>query len=296
MTTRLDPRSASSLRNWDSSPLTTGMLLATILCTCGLFSQTLITDSLFAPALGRVRRVNVLLPKGFDTTRSYPALILLHGFGGDHSSWTAGARLSEHLGSTQIVLLMPDGENSWYVNSVTHPANRFEDYIADDIVRFGARRYRIDTARLAIGGLSMGGYGALEIGLRHSGRFHFIAGLSASLDVPMGIPELERNHREQLRPSLVEAFGADSSGFWKDHDLFHLIHRLQRGSAPFLYLANGIQDEFPRRLHYYRSFADSLRTFNLPYEYHEAPGRHNWDYWDQEIRAVLDRLRELFGL
>ena len=259
-----------------------------------LQAQEFRSDSCFAPSLGRFVHVSVLLPRGFDQARKYPGLLLLHGHGGKNTDWRTFAKLPESLGDIPLVIVMPDGDNSWYVNSITDPANRYEDLLLDDLVRFGAIRYRIDTLRCSIGGLSMGGFGALNAGLRHPERFRFIIALSASLDVPAGIPDLARNKREGLRPSLVTAFGADSSAFWAGHDPF-LLTRTLPAHPPYLYLANGIQDEFAGRHPLYRAFADSLRARGWPYEYHETPGRHNWEFWGREIGPALLRLREILA-
>lgn len=139
----------------------------------------------------------------------------------------------------------------------------------------------------------MGGYGALNAGLRHPDRFRFVIALSASLDVPMLIPDIERNGRATLKPSILAAFGADSSAFWLAHDPFRLVRATPATNAPYIYLANGIQDEFGKRLALYRAFADTLRNAGWRYEYHETPGRHDWGFWDREIRQALSRLREV---
>ncbi len=271
-------------------------VLLALLCAVGpLNAQTVVIDSLIAPSLGRMQHVTVLLPRGFDTTRTYAGLILLHGFGGDHRNWTALTHLADDLGSRPLVILMPDGDNSWYVNSVTDPANRYEDDLASDVVTYGTRRYHLDTTRLAIGGLSMGGYGALVAGLRHPDRFRFVIALSSSLDVPRGIPDLEQEGRAGLRPSLVAALGADSSAAWKSYDILRLVAHADPARTPYVYLATGISDEFAKRLSLHRALADSLRAHQISYEYHETPGRHNWEYWDREIGPALERLQDVLG-
>jgi S-formylglutathione hydrolase FrmB len=117
---------------------------------------------------------------------------------------------------------------------------------------------------------------------------YFIGALSASLDVPFLIPDLERNGRAGLRSSLETIFGRDTSR-WASHAPFRLAMAIRKEDAPYLYLANGIQDEFALRLPVYREFANLLRSRGLPYEYHETPGRHSWEYWGQEISGVLHR-------
>ncbi len=258
-----------------------------------LSAQTIRTDSLFSISLGRLKKVTLLVPK---QTKRMPVLFLLHGFGGDNSNWVKMTGLTRYVGNMPLLVVMPDGENSWYVNHIGKHGERFEDFITNDLLTYVRSLYSIDTTRVAIAGLSMGGYGALVLGMRHPRLFSFIGALSASLDIPRGIPDLQKNGRVGLRPSLVAAFGAEPSKLWGEYDPFKLLVSLPPKNAPYLYLANGIQDDFGDRLLLYRTFADSARAHGLHYEYRETPGKHDWGYWDQEIRGVISRLREQWQL
>jgi S-formylglutathione hydrolase FrmB len=141
----------------------------------------------------------------------------------------------------------------------------------------------------------MGGYGALVLGLRHPDLFCFVGSMSGSPDVPLGIPDLERNGRGGMRASVEHAFGADTSS-WAGFAPERIVRTIDTASAPYLYLANGIQDEFAARLLFYRSFADIARGRGMRYEYHETPGRHSWEYWTREIDPLLRRFSELTSL
>jgi S-formylglutathione hydrolase FrmB len=140
----------------------------------------------------------------------------------------------------------------------------------------------------------MGGFGALSLGLHHPKQFVFIGAFSASLDVPLGIPELERNNRGELRQSLEQAFGTEPS-LWRAGDPGARLRDMDSASVPYLYLANGIRDEFPLRLSLYRAFADMLRENRFAYEYHETPGRHNWEYCRQEIGPCVGVFLRIIG-
>jgi S-formylglutathione hydrolase FrmB len=125
-------------------------------------------DSLHSRSLSRTMRFEVVLPDGYDSTRTYPVLWLLHGFGGDDSSWLRQSRLEHYLRSYPLLVVLPDAQLSWYVNALGDPAARFEDYILKDLTKTVAARYAVDLDRQAIAGFSMGGYGALVLGLRHA--------------------------------------------------------------------------------------------------------------------------------
>lgn len=249
-------------------------------------------DSLFVPSLGRTKKFRVLQPDHRDLSGRLPCLLLLHGFGGNYRNWTEFTTLQKDLGTTRLIVIMPDGENAWYTNSVADSSDRFEDYLVGDLLHTVATRYAVDTTRIGIAGLSMGGFGALTLGLRHPETFRFIGAMSASLDIPYGITTLEEHGRGGLREDLEKAFGTDSSR-WASHDAFRLLARSDSAEIPYLYLVNGIQDEFAQRIDYYREFASTLSYRHLPYEYHETPGHHDWSYWEREIPGVVRRFMEI---
>jgi len=174
------------------------------------------------------------------------------------------------------------------VNSLSNPSARFEDYIVQDLVPVLSERYGIDTARTGIAGLSMGGYGSLVIGLRHPQQFRFIGAMSSSMDIPFGIPFLDQTGRGGLKASLIATFG-EAHSRWNTYDPFRLLLELDPENAPYIYLVTGTQDEFTGRLVLHRSFVQLLSMHAFHYEYHETPGKHNWDFWGREIRGVIER-------
>ena len=267
------------------------MITARIIALLGLplaGSPAVTEDSLYAPKLHRMMHYRLLVPEPAAAGTTLPTLVLLHGFTGNHRNWTDLTDLKDIVRGMQIAIIMPDGENSWYVNAANDSAGRYEDALLQDLLPAIQRRIPIDTTRMGVAGLSMGGYGALALGLRHPHQFRFIGALSASLDVPLMIPDLEKNGRGGLKASLVTVFGRDTS-LWAAHAPIRLAAALRKGDVPYLYLASGIQDEFALRLSLYREFADLLRSRGLAYEYHETPGKHSWEYWGQEIPGVIHR-------
>ena len=85
-------------------------------------------------ALGRAMKYRVLLPADYATSqRRYAVLYLLHGLGGDYKDWTTRTNLAEYSRTLPLIIVMPDGENSWYTNAANAPEERFEDYILTDL-------------------------------------------------------------------------------------------------------------------------------------------------------------------
>ena len=251
-------------------------------------------DSLFTPSLGRTKSFIALLPSGYDVTKRYPVLYLLHGLTGNYSNWISRTNLQKYAKPYALIIIMPDGENSWYVNSYTEARDRFEDYLIRDLPAYVEKKYSIDTTHRSIAGLSMGGYGALMLALRYPRRFFFAGGLSSAITVPRDIEA-----REKVGPlsmtiqGLKRVFGDNPNPFRSSHDVFRLYKNVSPDSLPYMYLAVGIQDHYLSFLPAHREFTDSLRAYGAAYEYHELPGKHNWEFWDREIQPLLKRLQEV---
>lgn len=283
-----------ALRRWQ--------FVALILCCCAATASsqrdssgaTVIEDTIFSPALKRNMAFRVVASGNDTPSNPRPALLLLHGYGGDHTSWSSSIDLERVVDTLRLVIIMPNSNDSWYVNSAMDADERHEDALINDLLPSLVRRFNIDTLNVGVAGFSMGGFGALNLGLRHPRVFRVIGAFSASLDVPLGIPDLERNNRGYLRESLERAFGTDSA-HWRAYDLVTALSALDSASIPYLYLVSGIQDEFTLRLSLYRNFSDFLRNRLIAYEYHETPGHHNWAFCRQGIGPFVKRMLEVLA-
>ncbi len=146
--------------------------------------------SFFSAALQRQMRYEVVLPAAYASGQQrYPVLYLLHGWQGDETNWISLTHLVEVASRYALIIVTPQAVNSWYVNSATNPADRYADYIADDLIAEIDGRYRTiaSSHQRAIAGLSMGGYGALLLTLRHPDLFGFAGSISGAFAGPSGI-------------------------------------------------------------------------------------------------------------
>lgn len=253
-----------------------------------------ILDSLFAPSLGQTRAVVILLPAQFDSAARYPILYLLHGYGGSHMDWTERTGIEEFIAEWPLIVVMPDAGNSWYVNSRTRASDRYEDYIIHDVRLYVEGRFRVDSTRRAIVGLSMGGYGALMLAMRHPDLYRFAGSLSGAVVVPRSLLRpVDIPPRPATRSTQQAAFGELTEELFKDYDLQRLVSTLTPSTSPYMYLVTGIQDALVEFLPAQRALTEELRNAQLPYEFHETPGGHSWPYWDREIRPMLTRMREV---
>jgi len=92
-----------------------------------------VQDGVFrSSSLGRDMHYRVLMPGGCDKGERLPVLYLLHGIYGDYKNWDTRTRLETYAKNLRMIIVMPDGDDSWYTNSATVPADKFEDYVATD--------------------------------------------------------------------------------------------------------------------------------------------------------------------
>lgn len=235
-------------------------------------------------SLDRDMHYLIVLPVGYNQSQQrYPVFYLLHGWAGDYKNWVTLTKLVEYSRRYPMVIVTPDAQNSWYVNSATVPADRFEDYIATDLVHEMDAHWRTlaSPQRRSIAGLSMGGYGSILFGLKHSDLFAVVGSLSGALDGPAGVEQV----MPDLRESADRAYGPPDSATRLASNIYSLLAKADRTKIPYLFLECGSQDPF---LFSNRKFASELSSNNISYEYHEYPGAHTWEFWDNSLPRMLE--------
>ncbi|MGH9657516.1 MAG: alpha/beta hydrolase, partial [Bryobacteraceae bacterium] len=228
----------------------------------------------------------VLLPANYQkSTRRYPVLYLLHGLGDDNTAWSYMTNLSGYAAEREVIIVMPDAGRSWYVNSVADPKAKFEDFIVKDLVAWVDSRYRSIPLRRsrAIAGLSMGGYGAAFLGLKHYRRFSAIATFSGAVGMAHTAATAGQRGAEWQKH-----FGEPGSPERAERDPFALLDKVPMAEMPDLYIACGAQDFL---IESNRAFVKLLGERKIAYEYREvSPRGHSWDFWDDHIKVFLARL------
>lgn len=262
-----------------------------VLCfTCRAQSGAAETVQFHSTLINATLPYNVVLPPDYRTSKTtrYPVLYLLHGLGGHYSDWLTRSNVADYAAQYRLIVVTPEGNDSWYTDSATRPNDKYESYVLKELIPDVQHRYRTIETRYgrAVAGLSMGGYGALKFGLKSPGTFIFAGSMS-------GCPEAASWTAEDLKDlqwiydSLPPVFGAADSETRRTNDLLEIVRGLTAtriSALPFLYLDCGTED-FTANSN--QKFAELLRQKKIPHEYRQLPGNHNWQYWDQQVREVL---------
>lgn len=229
--------------------------------------MALIQMDFMAESIQRITSVNVLLPVDASSgvqAGPFPALYLLHGYEGNYMDWVSYTRIARLAPALGLAVVMPSGENAYYLD-FPERAEYFETYIASELVAFTRNAFPLSTRRedTFLAGLSMGGGGALRIGLRHSGVFGKVAALSAGITVEQEAKEL--GHDADLAKTLQDALA-------------------RRVPLPELFLSIGTEDPL---LQVNRDYHALLQRCGVSHTYEEHPGGHTWDYWDGHLPDML---------
>lgn len=188
-------------------------------------------------SLERDVRYRVVLPTNVPSGQTLPVVYLLHGGAGsflDWSNYSDVARFAER----GLILVMPEGDDSYYTNSATRTQDRYESYIVNDLIADVESRFPVANGRAnrAIIGVSMGGYGAVKLALRRPDLFFFAAGISPAVDVPSRPFSIKRVSQWRHYRSI---FGPWNGKVQQDNDPFVLARAANPPEIPYLFLTCG---------------------------------------------------------
>lgn len=248
-------------------------------------------------------RYCAILPPSYDSgkTRRYPVLYFLHGLGGNEQllvgsgGWNIIEDLWEQHKIDEFLIVTPAADTSFYINS-RDGRDRYEDFILREFIPFIERTYRVSTRRGArgIGGISMGGYGALHIAFGHPQLFASVSANSAALLAKF--PNIKfANPQESGLLRALRAFGTPPDpAFWHRNDPLTLA-RTANLSGLKAYFDCGAEDDYGFE-HGAEALSDILTSRRIPHEFHLYPGRHDWEYFAARLPAVMEFHSQAFEL
>lgn len=286
-------------------------------------------------ALGVKKDVVVYLPAGYaaQPTQRWPVFYYLHGLGGNEASWSDRLDLDETADAMRLgaIVVMPDGDNGFYADSTT-PLDydacmrdgtglfdptapkkstcvrtpSYEQYIVKDLIGWVDATYRTipEKKARAIAGLSMGGFGALQLAMRHPDLFAatashsgvdallylgpdpYVAGKVVLADDPKKAP------KDPITRWIVGIFGPDIVN-WRTHDPASLVEKLEPGAFA-IYLDCGTEDDF--RLHNGAQYLhDLLLAKKIDHAWYLGPGKHDGQFWRERVPFSLAFLAKHTG-
>jgi S-formylglutathione hydrolase FrmB len=241
--------------------------------------------SFFSAALNRAMPYRVFLPGSLVPGRKLPVVYLLHGAGENFRAWSNDSEVSRYA-AQGVILVMPEGDSSYYTNAALKPNDRYEDYLVHDLIADVEARFPAANAResRAIVGISMGGFAAVKLALTRPDLFAFAGAISPALDVPSRRFSF-RHAGQSWRFRTI--FGPDGSPSRTASDPFVLVKSATPAVTPYLYLTAGEQEPLLEPI---RRFASRLGSRHFDYEFHTKHGGHDWSEWNAQIPGCFDSL------
>ncbi|MEP6756312.1 MAG: alpha/beta hydrolase family protein [Chthonomonadales bacterium] len=241
----------------------------------------------FSNSLGKAMAANIIVPERADRKGPFAVFYLLHGLSDDHSIWQRRTSIERYVQDLPLIVVMPDGGRGWYIDAAEGPA--WEASIIRDLVPLIDRTFhtKAERAGRAIGGLSMGGYGALRLSLGNPDMFCSANSHSGAVAFGMRpVVGTDPNGKEFLR-----VLGPNSTR--GKNDLFALAEKVEKDKLPAMRIDCGASDFL---LNDNRLFHKRLQDLNVAHEYEEFPGSHEWGYWDTHIQQALAFHRKNLGI
>jgi enterochelin esterase-like enzyme len=258
----------------------------TVLC------QGQVLEGLHLPSsiLGREVRYAVYLPPDYQiSARRYPVVYLLHGFTDDESAWIqfgevnlAADRAIAQREIPPLVIVMPDGGVTWYINDQQGKI-RYEDMFIQELIPYIDKTYRTRPSKefRGLAGLSMGGWGALMFSMRHPDDFAACAAFSAAVWPDEEVISIQQPMYDRL---FSDIFGSKLAGKDRLNPHFRQYHPLD--------LAKTLPVETLKKVRFYIDCGDddfliegnaalhfALNGRKVPHEFRVRDGGHAWVYW-----------------
>ena len=236
--------------------------------------QNAIVDTIevMSVKMGRTIKNTVVLPAQYtekkNPIRFFPVVYLLHGAQGSYRDWPKKADLRSLASQYGVIIVCPDGQDSWYFDSPIDPKFQFETYVVYELRNYIETHYRTlnHSKYRAITGLSMGGHGALWLAWRHPDIYGSCGSMEGGVDI----------YNFPNRWKVNERLGEFESNkeVWREHSVMSLVPTLEPGQNIVIDAGkNDIFIEANNALH------EALDKQGIPHDYTVRPGKHSWSFW-----------------
>ncbi|SDN28614.1 S-formylglutathione hydrolase FrmB [Acetanaerobacterium elongatum] len=244
----------------------------------------------FSNSLQRTVNFNILLPDDLTTCK---ALYLLHGYCGSNMDWLINSPVSELSSKYNLAVILPSGENSFYLDA-KGTGKAFSQYIGVELVDYTRNVFGLSSSRddTFIGGLSMGGFGALLNALKYPDTFGKVFALSSALIVHT-ISNMKEDtpcpHKMADYDYYHSVFGDLSKLESSANNPEYLAEELVKAgkTLPQIYMSCGTEDFLINENRMFKAFLDA---HGIPVTYVEGTGVHDWHYWSKALEPSIQWL------
>ena len=228
-----------------------------------------------------------------EAGKPYKTLYLMHGVLGSDIDWLYGTRIQRWAEDRDLAVVMCSGENGFYVDQPWN-CSMYGEFVGKELVEFTRKTFPLSHKKedTYIGGLSMGGYGAIRNGLKYNDTFGAVVALSSALVVNKELPHIVENAMYFVETAEYKhsCFGPDLEAAVKsDMNPKVIVEQMlnEEKVFPKIYMACGNLDSL---LVYNQEFSDFLSIKNIEHTFEIGEGSHEWDFWDTYLLRALEWL------
>lgn len=206
-------------------------------------------------------------------------LWLLHGLSDDGTSWLRYSRIDKYAKDNELVVVMPSVNRSMYCDNVN--GQNYFSFVANELPDYFEKVFNLSRKKEDnfIAGLSMGGYGAIKIGLTYPQRYAAVGSFSGVLSLEPLKLALTSDMKNEFPFMLLALADTDSSELNPTALLDAEKHRGMK-----MYIACGLQDALMETNLMFKKRAEKL---GLNFDYSFTNGNHEWDYWDEQLKGFI---------
>lgn len=284
-------------------------LFALIMCTTTVFAQNMgkIMEGKMVKSaiMGKDVKYTVYLPAGYETSeRNYPVVYLLHGYSDDDTGWLQFGEINRLADKAiadgtipPMIIVMPDGFVSFYMNTYDGK-EKYEDFFVKEFMPKVEKDYRIKAQKRfrGIAGLSMGGYGSMNLALRNPDLFAAAAPLSGAFYDENTIINMDEANWTRAYGQL---YGRDLKGTdrltktWQENSPIKIVETKSAEELKKVrYWIDCGDDDFLTKGNCLLHLA--LIEKKIPHEFRMREGGHTWDYWRTGIIPALEFIGKSF--
>lgn len=261
-----------------------------------------ISMDFFSVSLCQLTGVKIVLPNDLQPEmyegnphfqRPAKMLILLHGFSGTNTDWLLHSGICKLAEKYNLAVICPCGYNSFYLDG-PQTGRKFGTFIGKELVEYVSRTFGLSSKRedVFIGGFSMGGFGAIHTALACPDQFSKVLSFSSALiqhNVEKMTPGFEDSHANYDYYRLV--FGEPEKLSTSPNNPDYLVTQLKKQGKPLpeIFMCIGTEDFLYGENQLFRQF---LTEQNAPFQYHEAPGAHDFNtvgvFLEQALKFLVE--------
>lgn len=250
------------------------IVVAAIISSTSAFAARIDTLMVKSNKMDKYIEVVVIVPDKAINKKECPTLYLLHGYSGNARTWiNIKPELPQMADKDGVIVVCPDGENSWYWDSPINPKSQFETFVSKELVEYIDTHYSSikDRNGRAITGLSMGGHGGLWLSIRHKDTFGAGGATSGGVD----IRPFPNNWKMKIQIGEMET----NKDVWNNHTVMTQLDKISNGDLAIIFDC-GTKDFF---FDVNKTLHEELLKRGINHDFIARPGAHNGEYWNNSI-------------